>query len=342
MKSKLHNFVYCLIACSFFLSIFCSCSSNEQKAKKLIDKDMFSCLIDYDSYETIETTVDSLKNQSFGDTLILDAILTYESFKRASVYNSNLKPLEDIWSDIRFAEYSNNEFNLLSDSEKEAACSFNYSSLWSTAASNILVITKQHSDSSFYGYIVTHRFRCKNREGIVSSNSYVYFVDKDFTRIIRKFSEECLSLDDYKAMINQALGDGEALSYKHKGERFLKENAKKEDVKVLPSGVQYKIIKQGSGKIPKGTETVLIHYDIKTIDGNLIFTNFDKEPIDAKIFSQIKGLSDALTHMPTGSIWEIYIPQELAFGEQSNIPGLEGLEPYSTLITKVELIRILD
>ena len=120
------------------------------------------------------------------------------------------------------------------------------------------------------------------------------------------------------------------------GEQFLEENAKKEGVVVLPSGVQYKIIQEGSGKIPADTSIVVVNYEGKTIDGKVFDSSYDKEPVTFPANRVIKGWTEALVHMPVGSIWEVYIPQELAYGDRST----GQLKPFSALIFKIELISI--
>jgi FKBP-type peptidyl-prolyl cis-trans isomerase FklB len=122
------------------------------------------------------------------------------------------------------------------------------------------------------------------------------------------------------------------------GEKFLAENAKKEGVKVLPSGVQYKVIKEGTGAMPKDTSLVKVHYECKTIDGKVFDSSYKRnEPADFRANQVIKGWTDALVHMPAGSIWEVYIPQDLAYGERQQ--GTD-IKPFSTLIFKIELIEV--
>ena len=120
------------------------------------------------------------------------------------------------------------------------------------------------------------------------------------------------------------------------GEKFLAANAKKEGVKVLPSGVQYKVIKEGSGEIPADSSTVVVNYEGKTIDGEVFDTSYGKDPVTFPANRVIKGWTEALVHMPVGSIWEVYIPQELAYGERST----GKLKPFSALIFKIELLSI--
>ena len=125
---------------------------------------------------------------------------------------------------------------------------------------------------------------------------------------------------------------------KKAGEEFLKANAKKEGVKVLPSGVQYKVIKEGTGAMPKDTSRVKVHYEGKTMDGKVFDSSYKRgQPTDFRANQVIKGWTDALVHMPAGSIWEVYIPQELAYGERQQ--GAD-IKPFSMLIFKIELLEV--
>lgn len=124
---------------------------------------------------------------------------------------------------------------------------------------------------------------------------------------------------------------------KAEGEKFMAENAKKEGVKKLKSGVQYKVIKEGTGAIPADTSTVKVHYEGKTIDGNVFDSSYKRgEPITLRANQVIKGWTDALVHMPVGSVWEVYIPQELAYGEREQ----GTIKPFSPLIFKIELLEV--
>ena len=121
------------------------------------------------------------------------------------------------------------------------------------------------------------------------------------------------------------------------GEKFLAENGKKDDVKTLESGVQYKVIKEGTGKIPADTSMVKVHYEGRTLDGNVFDSSYKRNsPIDLRANQVIKGWTDALVHMPAGSVWEVYIPQELAYGEREQAQ----IKPFSMLIFKIELLEV--
>ena len=125
---------------------------------------------------------------------------------------------------------------------------------------------------------------------------------------------------------------------KEAGEKFLAANAKKDGVKTLESGVQYKVIKEGTGAIPADTSLVKVHYEGKTIDGKVFDSSYKRnEPADFRANQVIKGWTDALVHMPAGSIWEVYIPQDLAYGERQQ--GTD-IKPFSALIFKIELLEV--
>ena len=121
------------------------------------------------------------------------------------------------------------------------------------------------------------------------------------------------------------------------GEKFLAENKKKEGVKVLPSGVQYKVIKEGTGAIPADTSMVKVHYEGRTIDGEVFDSSYKRgEPVNLRCNQTIKGWTDAMVHMPAGSTWEVYIPQDQAYGEREQ----GNIKPFSTLIFKIELLEV--
>jgi len=123
---------------------------------------------------------------------------------------------------------------------------------------------------------------------------------------------------------------------KEEGEKFLAANAKKEGVKTLPSGVQYKVIKEGTGAIPSDTSLVKCHYEGRLLNDTIFDSSYKRgEPIVLRANQVIKGWTDALTHMPEGSIWEVYIPQEQAYAEREQ----GDIKPFSMLIFKIELIE---
>ncbi len=131
-----------------------------------------------------------------------------------------------------------------------------------------------------------------------------------------------------------------ALAEKNKkeGEAFLAANAKKEGVKTLPSGLQYKVITEGKGKSPKATDTVTVNYRGTLIDGAEFDSSYKRgEPATFQVNGVIKGWTEALQLMKEGSKWQLFIPSNLAYGERG-AGGVIG--PNATLIFEVELLSI--
>ena len=121
------------------------------------------------------------------------------------------------------------------------------------------------------------------------------------------------------------------------GDKFLAANKTKAGVKTLPSGVQYKVIKEGNGPMPSDTSMVKVQYEGKTIDGKVFDSSYKRgQPVDLRANQVIKGWTEALVHMPVGSVWEVYIPQNLAYGEREQ----GQIKPFSALVFKIELISI--
>ena len=124
------------------------------------------------------------------------------------------------------------------------------------------------------------------------------------------------------------------------GEKFLADNAKKPGVKVLPSGLQYKVITEGNGEIPKASDEVEVIYEGRLIDGTVFDATSKHGGSKTDKFragSLIKGWTEALTMMPVGSKWQLYIPYELAYGERQ----AGQIPPYSTLVFDLELVSIV-
>ena len=127
--------------------------------------------------------------------------------------------------------------------------------------------------------------------------------------------------------------------YKKQNEDFLAKNKTAEGVQTTASGLQYKIVTEGKGAIPTETSSVKVHYKGTLIDGTQFDSSYDrKEPTSFRANQVIKGWTEALTMMPVGSKWILYIPQELAYGSRDT----GTIKPFSTLIFEVELISIED
>lgn len=125
---------------------------------------------------------------------------------------------------------------------------------------------------------------------------------------------------------------------KEEGQKFLEANKKQPGIVVLPNGIQYKIINQGSGVKPTVEDTIKVHYKGTTIDGNIFDDSYSRgEPIEFPLGGLIEGWKQALVLMPVGSKWQIFIPSEYGYGDRgagANIPG------GSTLIFELELLDV--
>ena len=128
-------------------------------------------------------------------------------------------------------------------------------------------------------------------------------------------------------------------AYKKQCEDWLAANAQKPGVKTLPSGLQYKVIKEGNGAMPKDTSVVEVKYEGRFINGKVFDStkkNNGGNPIQLRANQVIKGWTEALVHMPAGSVWEIYVPYDLAYGDREQ----GDVKPYSALIFTIELVSV--
>ncbi|MCF6340190.1 MAG: FKBP-type peptidyl-prolyl cis-trans isomerase [Sulfurimonas sp.] len=126
---------------------------------------------------------------------------------------------------------------------------------------------------------------------------------------------------------------------KKEGLAYLAKNKKKKDVKTLKSGLQYKVLKSGKGKVtPKITDNVVTHYHGTLIDGTIFDSSVDRgEAVSFPVNAVIKGWTEALMRMKVGDKWQLVIPSDLAYGEQGAPPKIG---PGATLIFDVELLEI--
>ena len=144
-----------------------------------------------------------------------------------------------------------------------------------------------------------------------------------------------------KQMVEKRAEEMKKLSEKNKqeGAAFLAENAKKEKVVTLPSGLQYKVIKEGTGKSPQQSDKVQVHYRGTLINGTEFDNSYTRgQPVTLGVDKVIKGWSEGMQLMKEGSKWMLYIPSELAYGERGAGRGRIG--PNQTLIFEVELISV--
>lgn len=160
----------------------------------------------------------------------------------------------------------------------------------------------------------------------------------EMRQVLTAFQQEMQSKmeDKQKAMDEESATEGPKNLMK--GEEYLTANAKKEGVKTTASGLQYKVIKSGSGRTPKATDVVKTHYHGTLIDGTVFDSSVERgEPISFPVNRVIPGWTEALQMMKEGDKWQLFIPAKLAYGERG---AGDKIGPNSTLIFEVELIAV--
>ena len=209
-----------------------------------------------------------------------------------------------------------------------------------TPPAKLKLLTKKDSLSYAIGFAMASNLKQQN----INVNSAT------FSRAIKDaLSNQPLSLDEasIQAVLQQFQQEMQAKANaekskdgpenKAKGEAFLAENKTKAGVVTLPSGLQYQIIKEGTGAKPSPTDQVKTHYHGTLIDGKVFDSSVDRgEPVTFGVNQVIKGWTEALQLMPAGSKWKLFIPSELAYGEF----GPPSIGPSQALIFDVELISI--
>ncbi len=128
----------------------------------------------------------------------------------------------------------------------------------------------------------------------------------------------------------------DASAIKVKAAKFFEDNKKKDGVQTLPSGLQYQVVKAGTGPKPTINDQVTVHYEGKLLDGKVFDSSLNGEPATFPVGGVITGWTEALTLMPVGSKWKLFIPSNLAYGEAGGGP----IGPNEPLIFEVELLEI--
>lgn len=161
----------------------------------------------------------------------------------------------------------------------------------------------------------------------VLNNSEIKLTTAEIQEVIHKFQQKHQELQNKLAEENRAAG-----------EKFLAENKTKKGVIELPSGLQYKVVKEGTGEKPTASSTVVVHYRGTLLDGKEFDSSYKRgEPASLPLNGIIKGWQEALTLMKTGAKWQVFIPAELAYGARG---AGNSIPPNSTLIFDIELISI--
>lgn len=164
---------------------------------------------------------------------------------------------------------------------------------------------------------------------------------KGMSDVFHRFQPE-MSVEEAKQVLNTYFAKLQAEADEHNkkvGQEFLKENLKRAEVKSTASGLQYEVLKEGTGDRPKETDTVRCHYEGRLIDGNIFDSSYSRnQPADFPVNQVIPGWVEALQLMPVGSKWRLYIPSNLGYGEYG---AGDVIGPNQTLIFEVELLEIL-
>ena len=172
----------------------------------------------------------------------------------------------------------------------------------------------------------------------VLGNKSMAMTDQELQQTLQAFQQKMMQKQQDAMAKKQE--DMKVVAEKNKadGKKFLEANAKKTDVKTTASGLQYKVIKEGTGEKPKDTDVVEANYRGTTIDGKE-FDSSAKHGNSASfpVNGVIKGWSEALKMMPVGSKWELYVPSDLAYGDEG---AGDDIAPGSTLVFEVELLSV--
>jgi len=196
-------------------------------------------------------------------------------------------------------------------------------------------LTKMDSVSQAIGKIIGKNLQQNGLDEI----NYDAFIDGVKAQLEGKISPA--EFEQANRIVSSYLGEKQAKASQGKieeGKKFFEENAKRNGVVTLPSGLQYEVIKEGNGPKPKATDKVKVHYHGTLLDGTVFDSSVERgEPISFPVNGVIQGWQEALQLMPVGAKWKLYIPYNLAYGER----GAGGkIGPYEPLVFEVELLGI--
>lgn len=204
------------------------------------------------------------------------------------------------------------------------------------------VVTEKSSDTQKLSYILGYQQGESLKQGAKEMNEEIDLdiiakaIADGYKGVPSAMSDEEIAAFG-KAFEEKKIAEVKEKAEKNKaeGEKFLAENAKKDGVKTTESGLQYKVLIEGAGESPKATDTVVVNYEGKLIDGTVFDSSYEREmPAQFALNQVIKGWTEGLQLMKPGAKYEFFVPAQLAYGEQGNA----NIEPNSTLIFTVELL----
>jgi len=185
--------------------------------------------------------------------------------------------------------------------------------------------------------------------------NYMYYVGDSISINTKMFSKGMTDASKDKSVMNDTTASAFIVNYMQRREKarlmaqygqqieaakkWLSDNAAREGVVTTPSGLQYKIVKEGTGKTPGPEDIVTVHYTGNTIDGNKFDSSYDRgEPAQFRVSNVIRGWVEGLQLMKEGSQFMLYIPYDLAYGERG---AGNVIKPFETLIFDVELLEVI-
>ena len=185
--------------------------------------------------------------------------------------------------------------------------------------------------------------------------NYKYYVGDSINISVKMFSKGMTDASKEKALMNDTAASAFIVSYMQRREKarlmaensqqieaarkWLSDNAAAEGVVTTPSGLQYKVIQEGTGSTPGPEDMVRVHYSGKTIDGNKFDSSYDRgEPAQFRVNNVIRGWVEGLQLMKEGAKMMLYIPYDLAYGERG---AGNVIKPFETLIFEVELLEVI-
>lgn len=181
------------------------------------------------------------------------------------------------------------------------------------------------------GITVTHDPFLQGLKDATDTSGKRLMTDEQIQATMMAFQQKMMAQQQEKLLQQSGAANAE-------GDKFLAENKTKPGVKTTESGLQYKVINAGSGKKPKVSSEVKVHYRGTLLNGTEFDNSYKRgEPITLPVSGVIPGWTEALQLMPVGSKWELYIPSNLAYGNTGSGP----IPPGSTLIFEVELLDIV-